>query len=84
MFYSSFGRFHFEIFFLSSFLKLAQEKLQSPLQVLMCLAVDNGPNLSVVRDYFLQVFQKDNESARNVCIRSKSCDPTVHIIFLCI
>lgn len=44
----------------------AQEKLQSPLQVLMCLAVENGPNLSAVRDYFLQVFQKDNESAKNV------------------
>lgn len=32
----------------------------------MCLAVENGPNLSAVRDYFLQVFQKDNESAKNV------------------
>lgn len=42
----------------------AQEKLQSPLQVLLCLAVENGPNLGSVRDYFLQVFQRDNESTR--------------------
>lgn len=34
----------------------------------MCLAVENGPNLSAVRDYFLQVFQKDNESAKNVSV----------------
>lgn len=57
----------FCIFFL--FVFIAQEKLQSPLQVLMCLAVENGPNLSAVRDYFLQVFQKDNESAKNVRIQ---------------
>lgn len=48
------------------FILIAQEKLQSPLQVLNCLAVENGPNLSSVRDYFLQVFQKDNESTKNV------------------
>lgn len=42
----------------------AQEKLQSPLQVLSCLAVDNGPVLSSVREYFLQVFHKENESAK--------------------
>lgn len=44
----------------------AQEKLQSPIQILMCLAIEGGPNLSAVRDYFLQVFQKDNELAKNV------------------
>lgn len=32
----------------------------------MCLAIENGPNLSAVRDYFLQVFQKDNELAKIV------------------
>lgn len=42
----------------------AHEKLQSPLQVLSCLAVDNGPVLSSVREYFLQVFHKENESAK--------------------
>lgn len=47
-------------------IRTAQEKLQSPLQVLMCLAIENGPNLSAVREYFLQVFQKDNESAKSV------------------
>lgn len=45
----------------------AQEKLQSPLQVLLCLAVENGPNLASARDYFLQVFQRDNELTKNVC-----------------
>jgi vacuolar protein sorting-associated protein 11 len=39
----------------------AQEKLQSPLQVLNCLAVENGPKLASVRDYFLQIFQKESE-----------------------
>lgn len=48
------------------FIRKAQDKLQSPLQVLMCLAIENGPLLSSVRDYFLQVFQKDNESAQKV------------------
>ncbi|GAB0087828.1 Vacuolar protein sorting-associated protein 11 homolog [Sergentomyia squamirostris] len=43
---------------------IAQEKLQSPLQVLNCLAVENGPNLSTVREYFLQVFQKESDSFR--------------------
>uniref|UniRef100_A0A6B2EKS8 Vacuolar protein sorting-associated protein 11 homolog n=1 Tax=Phlebotomus kandelakii TaxID=1109342 RepID=A0A6B2EKS8_9DIPT len=43
---------------------IAQEKLQSPLQVLNCLAVENGPHLSSVREYFLQVFQKESESFR--------------------
>lgn len=52
--------------FVRIILFLAQDKLQSPLQVLMCLSVENGPNLSAVRDYFLQVFQRDNELARNV------------------
>uniref|UniRef100_A0A1L8DVY0 Vacuolar protein sorting-associated protein 11 homolog n=1 Tax=Nyssomyia neivai TaxID=330878 RepID=A0A1L8DVY0_9DIPT len=43
---------------------IAQEKLQSPLQVLNCLAVEKGPNLSSVREYFLQVFQKETDSFR--------------------
>uniref|UniRef100_A0A1B0CT92 Vacuolar protein sorting-associated protein 11 homolog n=2 Tax=Lutzomyia longipalpis TaxID=7200 RepID=A0A1B0CT92_LUTLO len=43
---------------------IAQEKLQSPLQVLNCLAVGNGPNLASVREYFLQVFQKEEDSFR--------------------
>lgn len=43
---------------------IAQEKLQSPLQILNCLAVENGPSLSSVREYFLQVFQKENDSFR--------------------
>ncbi|XP_059608812.1 vacuolar protein sorting-associated protein 11 homolog [Phlebotomus argentipes] len=43
---------------------IAQEKLQSPLQVLNCLAVENGPNLSSVREYFMQVFQKECDSFR--------------------
>lgn len=38
--------------------------MQSPLQVLNCLAVENGPNLLNVREYFLQVFQKENESTK--------------------
>lgn len=45
---------------------IAQEKLQSPLQVLSCLAVENGPNLSSVREYFTQVFQKEYDSAKQV------------------
>lgn len=31
----------------------------------MCLAIENGPNISPVRDYFLQVFQKDNDMSKN-------------------
>lgn len=51
----------------SSFLQeilqvIANEKLLSPLQVLNALiAIDNGPNLSNVRSFFLQVFQKEEE-----------------------
>ncbi|XP_053694260.1 vacuolar protein sorting-associated protein 11 homolog [Sabethes cyaneus] len=44
---------------------IAQEKLQAPLQILNCLAVDNGPTLLPVRDYFMQVFQKEQESTRH-------------------
>lgn len=44
---------------------IAQEKLQAPLQILNCLAVDNGPQLLPVRDYFMQVFQKEQESIRH-------------------
>lgn len=49
-----------------SFFRLAQEKLQSPLQILLCLAVENGPNVSAVREYFLQSFQNNNDSVKNV------------------
>lgn len=45
---------------------IAQEKLQSPLQVLNCLTVENGPNLSSVREYFLQVFQKEHDYTKQV------------------
>lgn len=41
---------------------IALEKLQSPLQVLQALtAIENGPNLSTVRHYFMQIFQKESE-----------------------
>lgn len=51
----------------SSFLQeilqvIASEKLLSPLQVLNVLtAIENGPTLSNVRSYFLQIFQKEEE-----------------------
>lgn len=41
---------------------IATEKLQSPLQVLGVLtAIENGPNLSSVRYFFTQIFQKEGE-----------------------
>lgn len=41
---------------------IAMEKLQSPLQVLGALtAIENGPNLSSVRHYFTQIFQKEGD-----------------------
>lgn len=42
---------------------IATEKLLSPLQVLNALTAINkdGPNLSNVRSYFLQIFQKEDE-----------------------
>lgn len=50
----------------------AHGKHRSPLQVLNCLAVENGPTLDTVRDYFQQVFgkeynqiRKDEETARS-------------------
>jgi vacuolar protein sorting-associated protein 11 len=55
----------------SSFLQellqvIANEKLLSPLQVLDALiAIDNGPNLSQVRSFFLQIFQKEDEIVQN-------------------
>lgn len=48
----------------SLFLFVATEKLQSPLQVLNCLAVEHGPKIRHVREYFLQVFQKEDEIAK--------------------
>ncbi|XP_055606181.1 vacuolar protein sorting-associated protein 11 homolog [Uranotaenia lowii] len=44
---------------------IAQEKLQAPLQILNCLAVNSGPTLLPVRDYFMQVFHKEQESTRH-------------------
>lgn len=41
---------------------IAMQKLQSPLQVLGALtAIENGPNLSSVRNYFTQIFQKEGD-----------------------
>lgn len=41
---------------------IANEKLQSPLQVLGALtAIENGPNLSAVRHFFTQIFQKEGD-----------------------
>lgn len=41
---------------------IATEKLQSPLQVLNVLtAIESGPNLSAVRQYFIQIFQKEGD-----------------------
>lgn len=40
------------------------EKLLSPLQVLNCLAVENGPNLGAVREYFIRAFKKELESRK--------------------
>ena len=41
---------------------IVSEKLQSPLQVLSALtAIEKGPNLSSVRHYFTQIFQKEGE-----------------------
>jgi vacuolar protein sorting-associated protein 11 len=45
---------------------IALEKLQSPLQVLQALtAIENGPNLSTVRHYFMQIFQKENDTMKH-------------------
>lgn len=43
---------------------IANKKLQSPLQVLNCVAVENGPNLGSVRDYFTQIFHKESDSIK--------------------
>lgn len=65
----------------SSFLQeilqvIASEKLQSPLQVLNVLtSIDNGPNLSTVRSYFMQIFQKEDDVIR----RDKESAEKYHI-----
>lgn len=41
---------------------ILQQKLQSPLQVLNSLAVEDGPQLLSVRGYFKQIFKQENES----------------------
>ncbi|XP_055901830.1 vacuolar protein sorting-associated protein 11 homolog [Eupeodes corollae] len=38
---------------------ITTEKLQSPLQILQCLAVERGPNISHVKDYYTQAFIKE-------------------------
>lgn len=42
----------------------AHGKHRSPLQVLNCLAVEDGPTLDSVRDYFQQVFSKEHNQIR--------------------
>ncbi|EAA08178.5 AGAP002665-PA [Anopheles gambiae str. PEST] len=44
---------------------ISQKRLQAPLQVLDCLAVDNGPNFLSVKEYFMQVFQKEQDTIRS-------------------
>lgn len=41
---------------------ITTEKLQSPLQILQCLAVEQGPNISHVKDYYTQSFLKETTS----------------------
>uniref|UniRef100_A0AAG5D1K0 Vacuolar protein sorting-associated protein 11 homolog n=2 Tax=Anopheles atroparvus TaxID=41427 RepID=A0AAG5D1K0_ANOAO len=43
---------------------ISQKKLQAPLQVLDCLAVEDGPTFLSVKDYFMQVFQKEQDTIR--------------------
>ncbi|XP_058057321.1 vacuolar protein sorting-associated protein 11 homolog [Anopheles bellator] len=44
---------------------ISQKRLQAPLQVLDCLAVENGPTFASVKEYFMQVFQKEQDTIRN-------------------
>ncbi|XP_053681436.1 vacuolar protein sorting-associated protein 11 homolog [Anopheles nili] len=44
---------------------ISQKRLQAPLQVLDCLAVENGPTFLSVKDYFMQVFQKEQDTIRS-------------------
>lgn len=63
----------------SSFLQeilqvIATEKLQSPLQVLDVLtSIENGPNLSTVRGYFMSSFQKEDEIIRKDRDAAEKC-----------
>lgn len=41
---------------------ISREKLLSPLQVGEALSVENGPKFGQVKDYFLQMFKKENEA----------------------
>jgi hypothetical protein len=77
----------------SSFLQeilqvIATEKIMSPLQVLNALtAIDNGPNLSTVRSYFLQIFkkeeeiiQKDKETADKYHLETEEFKKTIKVL----
>uniref|UniRef100_A0A182QH22 Vacuolar protein sorting-associated protein 11 homolog n=1 Tax=Anopheles farauti TaxID=69004 RepID=A0A182QH22_9DIPT len=44
---------------------ISQKRLQAPLQVLDCLAVANGPTFLSVKEYFMQVFQKEQDTIRS-------------------
>lgn len=54
---------HIPTLFLQEILQtIANEKMQSPLQILNVLtSFENIPHLSTVRNYFLQIFQKEDE-----------------------
>ncbi|KAL5288344.1 VPS11 family protein [Megaselia abdita] len=41
---------------------ISREKLLSPLQVAEALCVENGPKVGQLKDYFLQMFKKENET----------------------
>lgn len=45
---------------------IAKEKLQSPLQVLDCLSIPEGPTLGTAREYFIEVFQQESDNTREV------------------
>lgn len=53
---------------------IAAEKLQSPLQVLHVLTtIENGPNLSSVRHYFTQIFQKEADAMAQDEAQAEKC-----------
>lgn len=55
---------------------ISREKLLSPLQVVEALSVENGPKMGQVKNYFLQMFQKENETLtqENVEVKNLSKD----------
>ncbi|XP_050089225.1 vacuolar protein sorting-associated protein 11 homolog [Anopheles aquasalis] len=44
---------------------ISQKRLQAPLQVLDCLAFENGPTFASVKEYFAQIFQKEQDTIRS-------------------